>query len=115
MTTKVGISVRCKLCGHKRRLGNAAAVRLIGSKAVTPATNLAAAFNRKKSKLRCNKCGARDPVITPFIEKGRTAKPARASEHNYEKRYIDEGLAGSREDHKKMRERQRKTNLSHKF
>jgi hypothetical protein len=57
---------------------------------------------QKKDKLRCSKCGA----YCAEIKRKKTNKRQTKKSANYEKRYIEPGISGTREDNKKMRGRQ---------
>lgn len=115
----------CINCDHQLEIG-----RVVAN---SPFTSIGHVIENI-SRFRCSKCGSksirvvevRGEKTTDIQKKHRPKKkyPPVKIQHGSKTtvdsgpprdRFIDEGIAGTREDNKKMRSRQRSTNLSHKF
>jgi DNA-directed RNA polymerase subunit RPC12/RpoP len=99
------ITIKCRSCGYKVVADHKWA-EFIEPGATYPSSASIYSFVEKvKKRLRCSECGSKevDVILENLPDKQPMPKPE-IPEHY--KRYVDEGLAGSREDHKKMSARQ---------
>jgi len=97
------IIVKCKSCGYKFRADHSWAERIEPGATYSSSTSIYTFLMKIKSKLKCSQCGSKRPSIIYELPPSRS-KPSLIAE--YEKRYMDEGLAGAREGHKRMRSQQ---------
>jgi len=104
--------LQCNNCTHQLDIN-----RLISRSPFTTADQI----NQNIARFQCSKCGSKNIAVIEKSFKNRLAtKPDSRTRPTIKSgpprdRYIDEGIAGTREDHKKMRRRQQGRNLSHKF
>ena len=95
--------VKCDKCGHMFEADNSWAEKVDPGATYPSAASVHSFLMKIKPRLKCSECGSKEITIlfeqSPFIK-----KPSQIPEH--EKRYIDEGLPGTREGHKRMRGQQ---------
>ena len=97
------VIVKCKSCGYTIHADHSWAERIAPGATYPSSTSIYSFLTQIKSKLRCSQCGSKNCNISYELPTP-SKKESSISEH--EKRYIDEGLAGTREGHKRMRSQQ---------
>lgn len=105
------IKIACNKCGRCRTVERQWVLQVLSIDPYSSFDSIEFQLNQNREKLVCAKCGAHEARI---LREGAPV-PAAPESADYEKRYVDEGIAGTREDNKKMSSRQSGTNLSYKF
>ena len=101
------VVLQCTHCGHTTTVNNNWAREHLPTDQYTSVDSILFYLQNNLKKLRCQNCGMREPSVSLGTAQSPAQRPPELPES--EKRFIDEGLAGSREDHKKMRARARPT------
>lgn len=96
------ISIKCKSCGHELNIDRTWAIERFELDPYSSVDDIHSHLQRYVGRMKCSKCGSKSPSVLMEIRAPKVLDQL----EDHEKRYIDEGLAGSREDHKKMRSRQ---------
>lgn len=94
------IIIKCKSCGNTFIADHAWAEKIKPGATYASSASVYSFLMTMKTKLKCSQCSSKDTdiiyEIPPCVKKT-------SSIQEHEKRYINEGLAGTREGHKRMR------------
>ncbi len=105
------IKVECKSCGHTFYADYNWAKMNLPGETYNSSTSIECYLIKNKRKLKCKNCDTNNPMI--MQEQPQENKRPKLADN--EKVYINEGIAGTREDNKKMRGHQWSANVKNKF
>lgn len=97
------VVIKCQSCGHTINADHFWIEKYAPDKTYPSSTSIYSFLTEIESKLKCSQCGNKNCHIdyklsTPFKKESSIPKN--------EKRYINEGLVGTRDGHKRMRSQQ---------